>query len=227
MYSYSFNHFCFGFLGSHKILTLALFTVVYYVLSCATFGLNVSLGVFIPTALVGAAWGRLLAMLTYYVFPQAVSNVNQTIFHKLNHDFQEFLHPGKYALIGAAANLGGVLRMTISLSVILMETTGVETSFFFPLIIALISAKWVGDYFNEGIYDTQIQVNHVPMLTWEPLPQYKGLKAREILSKPVICIKIRDSANYIYEMLKKCDHNGFPVVDDVCGVRSKKFHFSI
>ncbi|SPP74226.1 H(+)/Cl(-) exchange transporter 7 [Drosophila guanche] len=188
--------------GSHKILTLAMFALVYYVLSCATFGLNVSLGVFIPTALVGAAWGRLLAMVTFYLFPET-----------------EFLHPGKYALIGAAANLGGVLRMTISLSVILMETTGVETSFFFPLIIALISAKWVGDYFNEGIYDTQIEVNHVPMLPWEPLPQYKGLRAREILSSPVVCIKLRDSAHYIYNVLKKCDHNGFPVVDDVKGVR--------
>ncbi|XP_017123286.1 H(+)/Cl(-) exchange transporter 7 [Drosophila elegans] len=188
--------------GSHKILTLTLFTVVYYVLSCATFGLNVSLGVFIPTALVGAAWGRLLAMVTFYLFPQA-----------------EFLHPGKYALIGAAANLGGVLRMTISLSVILMETTGVESSFFFPLIIALISAKWVGDYFNEGIYDTQIQENHVPLLTWEPLPQYKGLTAQKILSSPVVCIKLRDSAHYIYSMLKKCEHNGFPVVDDVQGDR--------
>ncbi|KAH8254695.1 hypothetical protein KR032_011697 [Drosophila birchii] len=188
--------------GSHKILTLALFTLVYYILSCATFGLNVSLGVFIPTALVGAAWGRLLAMITFYLFPEA-----------------EFLHPGKYALIGAAANLGGVLRMTISLSVILMETTGIESSFFFPLIIALISAKWVGDYFNEGIYDTQIQVNHVPMLPWEPLPQYKGLTAKEILSSPVVCIKLRDSAHYIYRMLKKCDHNGFPVVDNVIGDR--------
>ncbi|KAH8290536.1 hypothetical protein KR054_003787 [Drosophila jambulina] len=188
--------------GSHKILTLALFTLVYYVLSCATFGLNVSLGVFIPTALVGAAWGRLLAMVTFYLFPEA-----------------EFLHPGKYALIGAAANLGGVLRMTISLSVILMETTGIESSFFFPLIIALISAKWVGDYFNEGIYDTQIQVNHVPMLPWEPLAQYKGLTAKEILSSPVVCIKLRDSAHYIYKVLKKCDHNGFPVVDKVIGNR--------
>lgn len=184
--------------GSHKITTLTLFTIIYYVLSCVTFGLNVSLGVFIPTALVGAAWGRLLAMLAFYLFPQA-----------------NFLHPGKYALIGAAANLGGVLRMTISLSVILMETTGVETSFFFPLIIALISAKWVGDYFNEGIYDTQIEVNHVPILPWEPMPQYKGLTAREIMSSPVVCIKLRDKAHYIYKVLKKCDHNGFPVVDDV------------
>lgn len=110
--------------------------------------------------------------------------------------------------------------MTISLSVILMETTGVETSFFFPLIIALISAKWVGDYFNDGIYDTVIEVNHVPMLPWEPLPQYKGLTAEAILSKPVVCIKLRDRAHYIYKVLQKCNHNGFPVVDDVQGVSS-------
>ncbi|EDW85571.2 uncharacterized protein Dwil_GK23152 [Drosophila willistoni] len=184
--------------GSHQILTLAMFTLIYYVLSCATFGLNVSLGVFIPTALVGAAWGRLVAMLLFYLFPET-----------------NFLHPGKYALIGAAANLGGVLRMTISLSVILMETTGVETSFFFPLIIALITAKWVGDSFNEGIYDTQIEVNHVPILPWEPIPQFKGLKARDIMSKPVICIKLQDKAHYIYKVLNGCNHNGFPVVDNV------------
>ena len=107
-----------------------------------------------------------------------------------------------------------------------METTGIETSFFFPLIIALISAKWVGDYFNDGIYDTVIEVNNVPMLPWEPLPQYKGLTANEILSKPVVCIKQIDSAHYIYEMLQKCNHNGFPVVDNVLnvsnGIRSRE-----
>ncbi|XP_037821319.1 H(+)/Cl(-) exchange transporter 7 [Lucilia sericata] len=186
--------------GSHKILTLALFTLVYYFLSCSTFGLNVSLGVFIPTVLVGAAWGRSVAMVIFYLCPQAL-----------------FLNPGKYALIGAAANLGGVLRMTISLTVILMETTGIETSFFFPLIITLISAKWVGDYFNEGIYDIQIEVNHVPMLPWEPLPHYMGLKASNIMSSPVVCIKLRDKANYIYDILNRYKHNGFPVVEDVEG----------
>ncbi|XP_005191002.3 H(+)/Cl(-) exchange transporter 7 [Musca domestica] len=186
--------------GSHKILSLTLFTLIYFLLSCFTFGLNVSLGVFIPTALVGAAWGRLVAMVAYYVFPTAA-----------------FLNPGKYALIGAAANLGGVLRMTISLTVILMETTGIETSFFFPLIITLISAKWVGDYFNEGIYDIQVKVNHVPMLPWEPLPHYMGLKASNIMSSPVVCIKLRDKSKYIYDILNRYKHNGFPVVDDVEG----------
>ncbi|XP_053966274.1 H(+)/Cl(-) exchange transporter 7 [Anastrepha ludens] len=184
--------------GSHKILTLAVFTIVYYFLACVTFGLNVSLGIFIPTALVGAAWGRLVAMVIFYIFPEAT-----------------FLNPGKYALIGAAANLGGVLRMTISLSVILLETTGIETSFFFPLIVTLISAKWVGDYFTEGIYDIQIKMSCVPVLPWELLPKYKGLKASQLMSSPVICIKKCDSAKYIYKVLRRCKHNGFPVVEDV------------
>lgn len=75
--------------GSHKIISLVVFVVIYYVLSCVTYGLSVSLGIFIPTLLVGAAWGRLTAMGLATWFPHWT-----------------FIHPGKYALIGAAANLG-------------------------------------------------------------------------------------------------------------------------
>lgn len=61
--------------GSHRILTLAVFVLIYFPLSCITFGMNVSLGIFIPTLLVGAAWGRLLAMTGLYFFPEAVSTI--------------------------------------------------------------------------------------------------------------------------------------------------------
>lgn len=73
----------------------------------------------------------------------------------------------------------------------------------------------------QGIYDIQIKLSHVPMLPWEPLPIYRGLKAEQIMSSPVVCIKIKDKANYVYEILTKYNHNGFPVVDDVQGVRLK------
>lgn len=174
-----------------------MFVAVYYPLSCITYGLSVSLGIFIPTLLVGAAWGRLTAMTLSVWLPHWA-----------------FIHPSKYALIGAAAHLGGTLRMTISLTVILMESTG-NISFALPLLITLMSAKWMGDYFNEGIYDTQIIVSKVPMLPWVLKPVMESLSARQIMSRTAVCIRMQEKSSYIFRLLQNCTHNGFPVVDNV------------
>lgn len=176
--------------GSHQIITLLVFVLIYFVLSCVTFGLNVSLGIFIPTLLVGAAWGRLFAMFLSVAFPTVT-----------------FLNPGKYALIGSAAQLGGVLRMTLSLTVILIETTG-NIAFALPIIATITAAKYVGDYFNEGIYDTQIQVSKVPMLSWEVSPKYKNLKAGNVMSQPVVCLKMKEKLSYVLKILQETTHNG-------------------
>lgn len=183
--------------GSHNILTLAIFVLIYYPLSCITYGLSVSLGIFIPTLLVGAAWGRLTASFVVLAFP--ASSV--------------FVHPGKYALIGAAAQLGGVVRMTLSLSVILLETTG-NIGFVLPIIITLMSAKWSGDYFNEGIYDTQIKTSKVPMLPWHVEPRLENEFAKNIMNQPVICVRKKEKVNYLIDILKNTTHNGFPVIED-------------
>lgn len=61
--------------------------------------------------------------------------------------FLQGVNISKYALVGAAANLGGATRMTLSLTVIIIECTG-DVTFGVPIMIALIAAKWVGDFFN-------------------------------------------------------------------------------
>ncbi|XP_055530683.1 H(+)/Cl(-) exchange transporter 7 isoform X2 [Wyeomyia smithii] len=183
--------------GSHNLLTLAVFVLIYYPLSCITYGLSVSLGIFIPTLLVGAAWGRLAVSFAVLAFP------NSSV----------FMSPGKYALIGAAAQLGGTVRMTLSLTVIILETTG-NIGFVLPIIITLMSAKWSGDYFNEGIYDTQIKMSKVPMLPWHVEPSLEQSFAHNIMQKPVVCVRKREKVKYIIDILKSTSHNGFPVVED-------------
>jgi chloride channel 7 len=183
--------------GSHQISTLIVFVPIYFFLSNITYGLNVSLGIFIPCLLTGAAWGRLFASFLVLAFPGI-----------------KFINPGKYALIGAAAQLGGTVRMTISLAVILIETTG-NIWFALPILLTLTSAKWMGDYFNEGIYDTQIKVSKVPMLPWHCPDKYLNMKAKKIMSDSVVCVRMKESAEFIIHILRSTSFNGFPVVDEV------------
>ncbi|XP_050316045.1 H(+)/Cl(-) exchange transporter 7 isoform X2 [Anthonomus grandis grandis] len=181
--------------NTHNALSLASFIPIYFFLAAWTFGLASSNGLFIPTLLTGAAWGRLISIGLFSVFPD-----------------NNIVHPGKYALIGAAAQLGGVVRMTISLTVILMECTG-NITFALPLIITVIAAKWTGDFFNEGIYDTLIELAGVPLLPWEPPPVVNNIYASEVMSHPVVTLKCVENVGHIYELLKLTTYNGFPVVD--------------
>lgn len=179
--------------------TLGIFFVVYFLLASCTYGLSVSSGLFIPSLLIGAVWGRLCFKLTHLISP----------------DSSEWADACKFALIGAAAMLGGVVRMTISLTVILIEATG-NISFGPPLMITLIIAKWIGDYFMpESIYDIHIQLASVPFLPWEPPSMSHTVYASEVMSVPVITLKAVERVGRIIEILEKETHNGFPVVDVV------------
>ncbi|XP_029168122.1 H(+)/Cl(-) exchange transporter 7 [Nylanderia fulva] len=181
--------------GSHSDITLAIFVILYFFLAAATFGLSMSSGLFIPSLLIGAAWGRLIGSALSRICPDC-----------------EVLDPGKYALLGAAAQLGGVVRMTISLTAILIEATqGIY--FGLPVIIVLIMAKWVGDFFNEGIYDIHTRMAGIPLLPWESPPLSNNIYASEIMSHPVVALKTVENVGHIVELLKCVTFNGFPVVD--------------
>lgn len=60
--------------NTHNALSLGVFVVFYYILSCTTFGLACSIGLFIPTLLTGAAWGRLISVGLAHILPDAVNN---------------------------------------------------------------------------------------------------------------------------------------------------------
>ncbi|XP_059203824.1 H(+)/Cl(-) exchange transporter 7 isoform X4 [Centropristis striata] len=186
--------------GSYNPLTLGLFTLTYFFLACWTYGLAVSAGVFIPSLLIGAAWGRLFGILLASI--TSSSSI--------------WADPGKYALIGAAAQLGGIVRMTLSLTVIMVEATG-NVTYGFPIMLVLMTAKIVGDYFVEGLYDIHIKLQSVPFLHWDAPATSHWLTAREVMGSPVTCLNRIEKVGTIVDILSNTstNHNGFPVVVQV------------
>ncbi|KAJ7426771.1 H(+)/Cl(-) exchange transporter 7 [Willisornis vidua] len=183
--------------GSYNPMTLGMFTLMYFFLACWTYGLTVSAGVFIPSLLIGAAWGRLFGISLSYLTKGSI-----------------WADPGKYALMGAAAQLGGIVRMTLSLTVIMMEATG-NVTYGFPIMLVLMTAKIVGDYFVEGLYDMHIQLQSVPFLHWEAPVTSHSLTAREVMSTPVTCLRRIERVGTVVDILSdtSSNHNGFPVVE--------------
>ena len=181
--------------GTWTARTLCIFVCLYFLISCVTYGLSVSAGLFIPSLMLGAAWGRLCGLWLTHLFPN-----------------QSWICPGKFALIGASASLGGIVRMTISLTVILIETTG-NLSFGLPIMITVIIAKWVGDLFNASIYDIHIDLAKVPFMHWEPPADSTRIYASEVMNMPVVTLRTTETVTNILRVLQTTTHNGFPVVD--------------
>jgi len=113
--------------------------------------------------------------------------------------------------------LGGTTRMTISITVLVMETTG-SMQLIIPLMITIFFAKNIGDRYSMGIYDTHIKIRGAPFLNE---PEYAGvaadkLKVAEVMADSLVTLKpvmrVRDLVN----ALTSTSHGAFPVtVTDV------------
>ncbi len=177
---------------------LLVFFVPYICLACITYGITVPSGLFVPSLLSGAAFGRLFSHLL----------------HKLDRSSGTFADSGTYALIGAAGALGGMARMTISLTVILLEATG-DMQYVLPLMLTLMSARFVGNIFNEGLYEIHIRLRQLPFLD-ETLPLFAkkyDMTASQVMSRKIVCLKPTETAGHISDILSETEYNCFPVLE--------------
>lgn len=181
---------------------LFLFFVPYITMATVVYGIAVPSGLFVPSLLAGAAFGRLCGHLL----------------HKLDHTSGTFADSGTYSLMGAAAVLGGMARMTISLTVILLEATG-DMQYVLPLMIVLMSARFTGNVFNEGLYDIHIHLKHIPFMEPEvpPIAERNEIVAGQVMSAEVKCLRPVERAGVVYDLLRSCQHGTFPIVDTASG----------
>merc|ERR1719399_352012 len=104
----------------------------------------------------------------------------------------EVSDPGTYALIGAAAVLAGMARITISLAVILMEATG-NTQWSLPVLFTVAASKWAGDFFNRGLYDIHILIKNVPLLEAFAEHDMKKMRVSDVMVREVKTIEQRST----------------------------------
>ncbi|CAK9203106.1 hypothetical protein BDL97_14G008000 [Sphagnum fallax] len=175
--------------------TLITFLVTFFLLALVTYGTAVPSGQFVPGIMIGATYGRLVGILV------------------VNASNRDSVDEGTYALLGAASFLGGSMRMTVSLCVIMVEIT--NNLKLLPLImLVLLISKAVGDAFNAGFYEEQVQLRGLPVLDSRPKRFMRNMSAKYTIgTKKVIQFSRISKVGHIVSVLRSNNHNGFPVID--------------
>ena len=74
-------------------------------------------------------------------------------------------------------------------------------------------AKWVGDLFNDGLYDHHIDLKGTPFLGWESPEQMDTLIAADIMTSSNLCYVYPISqVRLVKTVLEKTAHSAFLVV---------------
>ncbi|XP_059656205.1 chloride channel protein CLC-c-like isoform X1 [Cornus florida] len=175
-----------------RISTLIIFFFAVYCLGVITYGIAIPSGLFIPVILAGASYGRLVGRLFV-----SISKLDM----------------GLFALLGAASFLGGTMRMTVSLCVILLELT--NDLLLLPLVmLVLLISKTIADCFNKGVYDQIVKLKGLPYLEAHVEPYMKHLFARDVVTGPLMTFSGVEKVETIIHALRTTGHNGFPVIDE-------------
>ncbi|CAE7532786.1 CLCN5 [Symbiodinium natans] len=179
------------------VATLLVAATIKFVQVTLTFGTGVPCGLFVPALYVGACLGRALGIVAAWA--------NGFL------GFAPAIHPGFYAMVGAASVLGGVCRVTISLVVIMFELTG-GLYLIVPFMIAVLAAKWIGDQYNNSIYDCVISLRGYPYLH-EPNDVTYSARACDIMQENLHCLPVQPgSASLVLRDAAQATFAGFPVV---------------
>lgn len=172
--------------------SILIFFVTCFFLSIFSYGIVAPAGLFVPVIVTGASYGRFVGMLV-----GSHSNLNH----------------GLFAVLGSASLLGGSMRMTVSLCVIILELT--NNLLLLPLImLVLLISKTVADAFNGNIYDLIMKLKGFPYLETHAEPYMRQLTVSEVVTGPLQLFHGIEKVGNIVHVLKTTGHSGFPVIDE-------------
>jgi len=202
-----------GVESAGTIFLLLLAAVIGFLLASITFGLQIPAGIILPSMAIGALFGRAVGIIMEI---WVHNHLNFFAFQNCEPDIP-CVTPGTYAIIGAAAALGGVTRMTVSIVVIMFELTGALT-YVLPIMIAVMISKWVGDAFGKrGIYESWIHFNEYPFLDNSdeiPIPDIPVSQIITRIEDLVVLTATGHTIESLSRILSTHPYRGFPVISD-------------
>lgn len=163
---------------------LVLFTafIIKVVLTFITFGLKVPSGIYIPSMVAGALFGRIFSMLVKWLSIIIFASDDLQVLHR----FAKIginIDSGIYAMIGAGSFMAGVTRMNITLVTILFELT-TSYSYVLPISISIAVSNWMGSLLEScSLYEALLIANSYPFMSSETEPLIPDIKAADIIEE--------------------------------------------
>jgi len=174
-------------------ILLAASIIIFFCANLAA-GLGLSGGMVQPMFLVGGVWGRLIGnFVNSYISTSAT--------------------PGLYALVGSAGFIGGLMRSTISFTVILIEVSG-QLHLILPIMFAMMLGKTVGDRISSlSFYHMNMHLKNYPFIERSATRITRLLVAKQVMSPKVKLFPEMARVKDVVDTLMSCPHSGFPIVD--------------
>ncbi len=184
-----------------------------FLLATITFGLPIPAGIILPSLALGALSGRALGVTVEVIHKHFSDSI---IFTTCEPDVPCII-PGTYAIVGAAAALAGVTRLTASIVVIMFELTGALT-YVLPIMVAVMLAKWIGDAISKrGIYEAWIHLNEYPYLDNKGDTKIPHIPVLNVMTNVADMTCLDASQPYtileLRSVLRNAPFRGYPVIN--------------
>lgn len=201
----------------HELWSLSFALLVKIVLTFVTFGLKVPCGIYVPSMVVGALFGRIFAMSIQWISLWANSGneslgdgVGAYVFELLTcgstlvSTSTNCIDLGIYSMISAGAFMAGATRMNITIVVIMFELTSSYT-YVLPIAIAISVANWSGGLLEKNsIYESVLINNDYPFMASDTEPVDPRARVIDIIDGALIFAPEKSSSssrskgNHIY-----------------------------
>jgi len=189
--------------------TLLIFCVFYFLMAAVSYGMAVPGGLFVPSIIIGASYGRLVGLVVQHALSSEAASAGGGTAGS-----GPLIIPGVYAMLGSASMLGGVTRMTLPISVMMIEVTS-DSQFIIPIMLVVLLAKVVADFGCGALYPEHLKLDGLVMVFGDKPPSgLKKLTAKDIMSKHTLRkLDVVDSVENAWALVRDTRHHAFPVTD--------------